>query len=70
MPNKWEEFLAVSEINKMHEIVSHVLGEEFQLSSFSCNIAKPGGMKMDVHKDQWWAPNQLNRAVVICRWSR
>ena len=56
MPNKGEEFLAVLEINRMHEIVSHVLGEEFQLSSFSSNIAKPGGMKMDLHTDQWWAP--------------
>ena len=56
LPNKGEEFLAVLEINKMHEIVSHVLGEEFQLSSFSSNIAKPGGMKMDLHTDQWWAP--------------
>ena len=41
LPNKGEEFLEVLEINEMHEIVSHVLGEEFQLSSFSSNIAKP-----------------------------
>ena len=56
LPNKGEEFLAVLEINEMHEIVSHILGEEFQLSSFSSNIAKPGGLKMDLHIDQWWAP--------------
>ena len=56
LPNKGEEFLEVLEINEMHEIVSHVLGEEFQLSSFSSNIAKPGGLKMDLHTDQWWAP--------------
>ena len=29
LPNKGEEFLEVLEINEMHEIVSHVLGENF-----------------------------------------
>ena len=56
LPNKGQEFLDVLEIDAMHEAVSHVLGEEFQLSSFSSNIAKPGGSKMNLHTDQWWAP--------------
>tara|TARA_B100000212_G_scaffold16970_1_gene11546 strand:+ start:230 stop:901 length:672 start_codon:yes stop_codon:yes gene_type:complete len=55
------------EINEMHEIVSHVLGEEFQLSSFSSNIAKPSGLKMDLHTDQWWArePNKPVRRNLL-----
>lgn len=56
LPNKGKEFLDVLEVDEMYEIVGHVLGEEFQLSSFSSNIAKPGGLKMDLHTDQWWAP--------------
>jgi len=56
LPNKGEEFLDVLEIDRMHRLVAHVLGEEYQLSSFSSNIAKPGGMRMDLHTDQWWAP--------------
>ena len=56
LPNKGNEFLDVLEVDDMYEIVGHVLGEEFQLSSFSSNIAKPGGLKMDLHTDQWWAP--------------
>ena len=53
LPNKGQEFLDILEIDVMYEAVSHVLGEEFQLSSFSSNIAKPGGSKMNLHTDQW-----------------
>ena len=56
LPNKGQEFIDILEIDAMYETVGHVLGEEFQLSSFSSNIAKPGGSKMNLHTDQWWAP--------------
>lgn len=56
LPNKGAAFLDVLEVDAMHDLVEHVLGEEYQLSSFSSNIAKPGGLKMNLHTDQWWAP--------------
>ncbi len=56
LPNKGAEFLEVLELDALHATVGHVLGEEFQLSSFASNIAKPGGLKMNLHTDQWWAP--------------
>ena len=40
------------------ELVGHVLGDEFVLSSFTANIAKPGGM-MELHTDQWWMPKPV-----------
>ena len=56
LPNKGAVFLDVLEIDLMHDLVEHVLGEEYQLSSFSSNIAKSGGLRMNLHTDQWWAP--------------
>ena len=44
------------ELDALHDPVGHVLGEEYQLSSYSANIAKPGGLAMSLHTDQWWAP--------------
>ena len=38
------------------ELVGHVLGDEFILSTHSANIAKPGGVRMGLHTDQWWMP--------------
>ncbi|MDG2284143.1 MAG: hypothetical protein P8N43_01245, partial [Alphaproteobacteria bacterium] len=51
LPNKGKVFLEVLELDHLHEMVGHVLGEEFQLSSFSANTAKPGGIKMNLHTD-------------------
>ena len=45
----------------MLDVVGHVLGEEFLLSSFTANIAKPGGVPMALHTDQWWAPEPTRR---------
>jgi ectoine hydroxylase-related dioxygenase (phytanoyl-CoA dioxygenase family) len=56
LPNKGAVFLDVLELEHLNELVGYVLGEEFQLSSFSANTAKPGGIKMNLHTDQWWAP--------------
>ena len=38
--------------------VEAVLGKNFILSSYNANIAKPGGVAMDLHTDQWWNPDQ------------
>ncbi len=38
------------------QTVRHVLGDDFLVSSFTANIAKPGGVPMPLHTDQWWAP--------------
>jgi ectoine hydroxylase-related dioxygenase (phytanoyl-CoA dioxygenase family) len=56
LPNKGEVFLDILELDPLHEMASYVLGKEFLLSSYSANTAKPGGIKMNLHTDQWWAP--------------
>ena len=54
--NKGEEFRQVAMHPGTSEIVAHILGREFQLSTLSANIAKPGGAEMGLHTDQWWMP--------------
>ena len=41
------------------ELVGHVLGGEFILSTLSANIARPGGVRMGLHTDQWWMPQPV-----------
>ena len=41
------------------ELVGHILGKEFILSTHSANIAKPGGVRMGLHTDQWWMPQPV-----------
>ena len=41
------------------ELVGHLLGKEFILSTHSANIAKPGGVRMGLHTDQWWMPQPV-----------
>ena len=43
------------------ELISYLLGEEYLLSSHTANIAKPGGVAMDLHTDQWWMPAPTRR---------
>lgn len=38
------------------ELVGHVRGSRFLLSTRSADIAKPGGRRMGLHTDQWWMP--------------
>lgn len=38
------------------ELVEHVLGKNFLLSSFGANIAKKGGALEGLHRDNWWCP--------------
>ncbi|MCY3573273.1 MAG: phytanoyl-CoA dioxygenase family protein [Chloroflexi bacterium] len=42
-------------------VVGHVLGADYLLSSFGANIAKPGGIAMNLHTDQWWMPEPIHR---------
>ncbi len=41
------------------ELIGHILGSAFILSTFSANIAKPGGVRMGLHTDQWWMPQPV-----------
>ena len=41
------------------ELVGHILGKDFILSTHSANIAKPGGVRMGLHTDQWWMPQPV-----------
>ena len=41
------------------ELVGHILGQDFILSTHSANIAKPGGVRMGLHTDQWWMPQPV-----------
>ena len=45
----------------MRSVVGHVLGADYLLSSFGANIAKPGGIAMNLHTDQWWMPEPIHR---------
>ena len=54
--NKGQAFLDVLELDRPHALIEHVLGEEYLISSYTANIAKPGGVPMNLHTDQWWAP--------------
>ena len=43
------------------DCIKEIVGKEFLVSSFGANIAKPGGIAMDLHTDQWWFPDPVNR---------
>ena len=55
----WGELLRQPTIRA---VVSHVLGADYLLSSYGANIAKPGGVAMNLHTDQWWMPEPIHRA--------
>jgi ectoine hydroxylase-related dioxygenase (phytanoyl-CoA dioxygenase family) len=61
LPNKGRVFLDLLGQRRVRELVSYVLGDEYILSSYTANIAKPGGVKMDLHTDQWWMPEPVRR---------
>lgn len=60
--NKGRVFREVFDVVSVRALVGHVLGEEYLLSSYGANIAKPGGVPMDLHTDQWWMPGPVRRA--------
>ena len=55
--NKGRVFHQVLFQERVREVIGQVLGEEYLLSSFTANIANPGGVEMDLHTDQWWMPS-------------
>ncbi|MCZ6681096.1 MAG: phytanoyl-CoA dioxygenase family protein, partial [Candidatus Poribacteria bacterium] len=56
--NKGQVFRDLLLHRVVRELVGHVLGDEYLLSSFTANIAKPGGV-MGMHTDQWWMPQPV-----------
>lgn len=46
---------------EVRELAAHVLGDDYLLSSHTANIAKPGGVAMKLHTDQWWMPAPTRR---------
>ncbi len=59
--NKGRAFRDILELKLINKLVGGLLGDNFILSSFSANIAKPGGIAMPLHTDQWWAPEPTTR---------
>ena len=59
--NKGQIFLDMLAQPNMRTIVGHVLGKDYLLSSYGANIAKPGGIAMNLHTDQWWMPEPIHR---------
>ena len=55
--NKGKVFLDIFRVKSVRGIVDRFLGEEYLLSSYGANIAKPGGVEMPLHTDQWWMPS-------------
>lgn len=45
----------------VNTLVSHVLGDDYILSSYSANIVRKGSPRMGLHTDQWWAPQPVER---------
>ncbi len=56
--NKGKVFRDLLHHKVVKTLVKHILGDEFLLSSFTANIARPGGV-MGLHTDQWWMPNPV-----------
>lgn len=61
LPNKGKAFLDILQNHNYIDCVKKIIGDEFLVSSFIANIAKPGGIAMDLHTDQWWLPDPVNR---------
>ena len=59
--NKGEIFHEPLLHKDVHELIGHVLGEQYLLSCYTANIAKPGGVAMNLHTDQWWMPPPTRR---------
>ena len=59
LANKGQCFRDMVTHSLVDELVGHILGEEFILSTHSANITKPGGVRMGLHTDQWWMPQPI-----------
>ncbi|MEM7031976.1 MAG: phytanoyl-CoA dioxygenase family protein [Chloroflexota bacterium] len=58
--NKGKVFCDMLLNPKVHAILKFMLGEDYLLSSHGANIAKPGGVEMHLHTDQWWMPGPVS----------
>ena len=59
--NKGAMFRDLVTDRRLSPLVESLLGPEYLLSSLTANIAKPGGLTMGLHTDQWWLPRPLPR---------
>lgn len=59
--NKGQAFVDLLSHRLARALVGHVLGEHYLLSSYTANIANPGGEPMKLHTDQWWMPAPTRR---------
>ena len=59
--NKGRVFHEVLFVEPVRKLIDQLLGDDYLLSSFSANIANPGGVPMDLHTDQWWMPEPVPR---------
>ena len=59
--NKGQVFVDLLAHAPARDLVGHLLGEHYLLSSYTANIANPGGVAMKLHTDQWWMPAPTRR---------
>ena len=59
--NKGQVFRDLVTHRFMTPLIEFLLGPQFLLSTLSANIAKPGGVQMGLHTDQWWMPRPMPR---------
>ncbi|MEM7030381.1 MAG: phytanoyl-CoA dioxygenase family protein [Chloroflexota bacterium] len=59
--NKGRVFREMLFAPAVRAVIDHALGEEYLLHSHTANIAKPGGVAMGLHTDQWWMPVPIPR---------
>ena len=65
LPNKGKVFLEILKLHNYVDCIKQVVGNEYLISSFGANIAKPGGIAMDLHTDQWWLPDPVLSLIHI-----
>ena len=54
--NKGRVFFDLFERDLIHELIQHLLGDDYLLSASDAVIAAPGAPDMPLHTDQWWLP--------------
>lgn len=59
--NKGQIFRDLLGKKSIRAVIDHALGDDYLLSSYTANIAKPGGIAMNLHTDQWWMPDPIRR---------
>jgi Phytanoyl-CoA dioxygenase (PhyH) len=62
--NKGKVFRRIAMNHGVHELIRHMLGEDFLLSSFAANIVSGGGVPGPMHSDQHYVPASTPYAMV------